>query len=134
LDKLNISRRVIDAARPRHKRDTIEYRRKKIIANIEEQIELANLSLQGNRCRSNGSVDAMLSPYGQGFGGPSSPTGTYSRRLRYNKIPLNILGRETSIEVGHLKRLTSVYKTVIRAIGAGEIDNSTESAAKKSRS
>ena len=47
LDKLNVSRRVITAARARHKTDTTEYRRKKLIANIEEQIELALLA--GNK-------------------------------------------------------------------------------------
>ncbi len=46
LDKLNVSKRIIPAARPRRKIETAEYRRGKLIANIEEQIELAQLALE----------------------------------------------------------------------------------------
>ncbi|NNE85759.1 MAG: hypothetical protein HKN28_17485 [Alphaproteobacteria bacterium] len=133
LDKLNISRRVIAAARPRRKLDTVEYRREKLIANVEEQIELANLKLQGKPAqikRKRGHDIVTVRPR---LWWATEPDGHVYTQIRYNKVPLNILGQGTSIEVGPLKKLPSVYKTVIRAIEAGELDNSIDNAAKKSR-
>ncbi len=133
LDKLNISRRVIAAARPRHKADTIEYRRQKLIMNIEEQIELANLSLQGKPLQIKRKRGRNVITVRPRLWWAVEPDGHIFTQIRYNKVPLNILGRGTSIEVGRLRSLPSVYKTVIRAIKAGELDNSIETAAKKSR-
>jgi hypothetical protein len=45
LDKLDISNRVIVSTNRLKKFETVEYRREKLIANIEEQIELVNLKL-----------------------------------------------------------------------------------------
>jgi hypothetical protein len=133
LDKLNISRRVIRAARPRQKLDMVEYRRKKLIANLEEQIELANLSLQGKTPqiqRKRGREVVTVRPR---LWWAVEPDGQVYTQIKYNKTPMSILGKGNTIEVGPLKTLPSVYKTVIRAIKSGELDNSIENAAKKSR-
>ena len=133
LDNLDISSRIIRAARPRNKLDTVEYRRTKLISNIEEQIELANLSLHGKPPqlkRKRGRNIVIVRPR---LWWATEPNGNVFTQIRYNKVPLNILGQGTSIEVGPLKKLPSVYKTVIRAIQSGELDNSIENAAKKSR-
>lgn len=132
LDKLNISRRVIPAARPRHKADMVSYRRQKLIANVEEQIELANLEIAGKTPelrRKRGSKVAKVRPR---LWWKADPDGHVFTQIRYNKVPLNMSGRGTTIEVGPLKKLPSVYRTVIRAIKAGELDNAIENAAKKS--
>ncbi len=133
LDKLEISRRVIAAARPRHKGDTVEYRRDKLIAHLEEQIELAQLALDDKPLelkRKRGHDVVRVRPR---LWWKVEPDGHVFTQIRYNKVPLNILGRGTSIEVGPLKKLPSVYKTVIKAVKAGELDISIENAAKKSR-
>ena len=133
LDKLTGSRRIIAAARPRHKQETIEYRRKKLIANIEEQIELANLALEGKTPqikRKRGHEVVTVRPR---LWWAVEPDGHVYAQLRYNKLPLNIRGRGTSIEVGPLRKLPAVFKTVIRAVKAGELDNAIENAARKSR-
>lgn len=133
LDKLNISRRVIPAARARRRHDTPEYRRQKLIANIEEQIELAELAIQGRplelkRKRGHGTVTVRPRLWWQ-----AGPDGKVFTQIRYNKIPLNLAGRGTSIEVGKLKRLPVVFRTVIRAVKAGELDQPIDTAARQSR-
>lgn len=133
LDKLKISRRVIAAARPRRKGDTVEYRRAKLIANIEEQIELAQLArenkpLELSRKRGHRVVSVRPRLWWK-----ADPDGHVVTQIRYNKVPLNLLGRGTSIEVGTLIRLPAVYRSVIRAVRAGELDNAIDIAAKRSR-
>jgi hypothetical protein len=133
LDKLKISNRIITAARPRRKLDTVEYQREKLISHIEEQIELANLTLEEQPAqikRKRGHDIVTVQPRLWWATGPDGHTYT---QIRYNKVPLNILSQGTSIEVGALKKLPSVYKTVIRAIKVGELDNSIQNAAKKSQ-
>ena len=133
LDKLTISRRVIAAARPRRKGDTVEYRRGKLIANIEEQIELALLAQQDKALelsRKRGHRVVKVRPR---LWWKTAADGHVYTQIRYNKVPLNLRGRGTTIEVGSLKRLPLVYRTVIRAVKAGELDNAIENAAKRSR-
>jgi hypothetical protein len=133
LDKLKVSKRVIAAARPRRKIETPEYRRQKLIANIEEQIELAKLALQGKppqlqRKRGHDVVSVRPRLWWR-----VEPDGLIFTEIRYNKVALNLAGRGNTIEVGPLKKLPAVYRTVIKAVKAGELDRAIENAARKSR-
>ncbi|MDX1483054.1 MAG: hypothetical protein R3229_01125 [Alphaproteobacteria bacterium] len=133
LDKLKISKRVIAAARPRRRVETDEYRRNKLIAHVEEQIELAELALrdrplQLKRKRGHRVVNVRPRIWWK-----TEPDGTVFTEIRYNKVPLNMAGRGGAIEVGSLKRLPAVYRTVIRAIKAGELDQAIRTAILKSR-
>lgn len=133
LDKLKIAKRVIAAARPRRKADTTEYRRAKLVSNLEEQIELANLALEDKppqlkRKRGHGVVTVRPRLWWT-----MAPDGLVFTEIRYNKVALNIAGRGNTIEVGPLKRLPAVYRTVIKATKAGELDRAIENAARKSR-
>lgn len=133
LDKLQISNRVIAAARPRRKIDTVEYRRNKLIANTEEQIELAQLALKNKPLeleRKRGHRVVRVRPR---LWWKTAPDGQVYTQIRYNKVDLNIGGRGNTIEVGSLKDLPAVYRTVIDAITVGELDQSIENAARKSR-
>ncbi len=133
LDKLKVSRRVIDAARPRHRVETIEYRRKKLIANIEEQIELANLALRGERLELHRKRGHRLVKVRPRLWWKEASDGKVFTQIRYNKVALNIRGRGTSIEAGSLSKLPTVYRTVVKAVKAGELDQAIESAARRSR-
>lgn len=132
LDKLQISNRVIAASRSRRKIETPEYRRNKLIASIEEQIELARLALNNQPLelqRKRGHKVVKVRPriwWKLGTDGVS-----YSL-IRYNKADLNLGGRGNTLEVGPLNKLPEVYQTVIDAVKAGELDQSIENAARKS--
>lgn len=133
LDDLKISKRVILAARPRRKIDSTEYRRNKLIAHLEEQIELANLALQDKplqlkRKRGHTMVDVRPRLWWK-----EEPDGTVYTQIRYNKTPLNLRGRGTTIEVGPLRKLPMVYRTVIRAVKAGELDGPIQRAVRASQ-
>jgi len=132
LDKLKISNRIVAAARPRRKEDTVEYRRKKLIANVEEQIELAELALQGRpprlkRKRGHGLVTVRPRLWWK-----MEPDVQILAQVRYNKVALSLGGRGRSIEVGSLKKLPSAFRVVIRAIKAGELDRAIHNAVKVS--
>ena len=133
LKKLTVSNRIIAAARPRHKADTIEYRRSKLIANIEEQIELVNLALEKKplelRRKRGHDVRVVRPPLWWRV----EPDGAVVTQIRYNKIPLNLGGRGTSIEVATVRKLPAAFRTVIRAVKAGELDPVIQSAARRSR-
>ena len=133
LDKLDVSRRVIPAARPRHRTETGDYRRQKVIANVEEQIELGQLVIQGKppelyRKRGHGVVKVRPRIWWR-----VDKDGHTATEIRYNKVALNIGGRGTTVEVGPLKRLPTVYRTVIRAIKAGELDQHIDAARRRAR-
>jgi hypothetical protein len=133
LDKLNISRRIMPTPQPRVRVETQEHRRKKLIANIEEQIELANLALRDKPLelsRKRGHDVVKVRPR---LWWKTDPDGTVLTQIRYNKVPLNLGRRGTSIEVDGLKRLPMVYRTVVRAVKAGELDDAIRNAARKSR-
>jgi uncharacterized protein YqgV (UPF0045/DUF77 family) len=53
--------------------------------------------------------------------------------IRYNKMTLNIAGHGTTIEVKSLKKIMAVYRTIVKAINAGELDQSIENTVIKSR-
>lgn len=132
LDKLEVSNRMIVAAKPRRRIDTEDYRRQKLVANIEEQIELVRLALndlplQLERKRGHSVVTVRPRLWWKVM-----EDGMALTQIRYNKVALNIRGRGTTIEAGSLKDLTAVYQTVIRAINAGELDQAIQTAASKS--
>jgi len=132
LDKLKISRRIIPSIRPRRRKDTPEYRRNKLISNIEEQIELAELAIQGKPLelmRKRGHSELPVRPR---LWWQSDPDGTILTQIRYNKIAINLAGRGTTIEVDGLKRLPSTFRTVVKAVKAGELDKAILSAARRS--
>lgn len=133
LDKLKVSKRVIAVAHPRRRMETDAYRRAKLLANVEEQIELAELALKNKPLelqRKRGHRVVAVRPR---LWWKSEADGKVYTEIRYNKVPLNIGGRGTSIEVGPLKRLPPVYRTVIKAIKAGELDQAIRNAILKSR-
>lgn len=100
LDKLDISNRIIDTAKRRTKIDTVEYRRQNLIANTEEQIELAGLALEGKELilqRNRGSRVVTVRPR---IWWAVEPDGVVFVQIRYNKIALNLADRGTTICVG----------------------------------
>ncbi|MDH3279961.1 MAG: hypothetical protein OEQ18_02390 [Gammaproteobacteria bacterium] len=133
LDRLKISKRVISARRHRRGTETDDYRRNKLIANIEEQIELVQLALQDKPRelqRKRGHSIVTVRPR---IWWKTEPDGKVFTEIRYNKVPLDIGGRGGSVEVGLLESLPEVYRTVIRAIKAGELDQSIRAAVLESR-
>ncbi len=133
LDKLDITNRVIVAARPRHRRDTVAYRREKLVASIEEQIELATLALEDKPLqlkRKRGHKVVEVRPR---LWWKQVPDGHIYTQIFYNKIALQLARRGTAIEVGTLKKLPMVYRRVIQAVKAGELDQALETASRKSR-
>lgn len=133
LDKLKVSKRVIAVAHPRRRMETDAYRRAKLLANVEEQIELAELALKNKPLelrRKRGHRVVAVRPR---IWWKSEADGKVYTEIRYNKVPLNIGGRGTSIEVGPMKRLPTVYRTMIKAIKAGELDQAIRNAILKSR-
>ena len=133
LEKLNVSKRVVAAARPRSRVETVEYRRKKLIANIEEQIELANLTLKGMPLQLDRKRGHQVTNVRPRIWWQTEPDGKVYAQIRYNKVALNIGGRGTTIEVGALRKVPTTYRIVIRAVKAGELDHAIEVAARKSR-
>ena len=122
LDKLDISRRVIVSARARRQSDTIEHRRQKLTAHLEEQIELAQLTLSGETpelLRKRGHSVVNVRPR---IWWTTDEDGHTATVIRYNGTNLNLAGRGSTIEVGPLRKLPTVYRTVIRAVKAGELD------------
>lgn len=128
LDELDVSRRVIVTARARRKTDAVAYRRKKLISHLEEQIELAGLATKGKPAeltRKRGHDEVKVRPR---LWWHIDDEGHVATVIRYNHIALNIGGRGTTIEVGSLRKLPNVYRTVIRAVEAGELDRTIEAA------
>ena len=133
LDNLTVSKRIIPVPNARRKIETLDYRREKLIAHVEEQIELANLALeekplQLQRKRGHKVVNVRPRLWWQ-----VDPDGNVLTQIRYNKVPLVIAGRGSSIEVGSLKKLPATFRTVIKAIKAGELDRPIQSACRKSQ-
>ncbi|MDA0663845.1 MAG: hypothetical protein O3B08_13570 [Proteobacteria bacterium] len=133
LEKLNISNRVIVAARPRHRRDTVEYRREKLVASIEEQIELATLALEDKPLQLKRKRGHSVVPVRPRLWWKEVPEGHLYTQIFYNKIPLKLARRGTAIEVDSLKKLPAVYRRVIQVVKAGELDKAVEAASRKSR-
>lgn len=133
LDKLTITNRIIPAARSRRKLETAEYRRQKLIANIEEQIELANFKLADKPLEIQRKRGHQIKKVRPRLWWAEMPDGTVYTEIRYNKVPVNLGGRGVSIRVKRLKALPAAYRTVIRAVTAGELDGPIRNAARKSR-
>ena len=133
LDKLRISNRIIPTPKRRRKVDTVEYRRAKLIANVEEQLELVNLSIRKKPLqliRKRGRKTQTVRPR---LWWSVEHDGVVLTQIRYNKIALNLPGGGTTIEARDLKELVSVFETVIRAIEVGELDPAIATAASKSQ-
>jgi hypothetical protein len=128
LAALHVSRRIICAARSRRRGDDIAYRRKKLIAHLEEQIELARLALKGEAMelmRKRGHNLVKVRPR---LWWCVEDDGHCATVVCYNNVALNFGGRGTTIEVGPLRKLAGVYQTVIRAVKAGELDLTIDAA------
>lgn len=133
LDDLKITKRIFPAARPRRKHDATAYRRAKLIAHIEEQIELVLLALHDKPLqleRKRGHDVAKVRPR---LWWRVDEDGTAVTQIRYNKVPLTLAGRGTTIEVASLKKLPPAYRKVIRAVKAGELDRAIDVAVSKSK-
>jgi hypothetical protein len=133
LDKLKISNRVLTSARPRHRTDTVEHRRRKLIANVEEQIELAVLALEGEPLellRKRGHRVVKVRPR---LWWKEAPDGVVQSKVRYNKEALTLARSGSTIEVPSLRKLPAAYRAVIRAVKAGELDQAIEGAVRKAR-
>ena len=133
LDNLKVSNRVNAARTYKRRIETVEHRRNKLVANVEEQIELAQLALQGRPQqlqRKRGHSIVTVRPR---IWWKTDPYGKVFAEIRCNKVPLDIGGRGCSVEVGSLKSLPQIFRTIIRAIKAGELDHSIRAAVRKSQ-
>lgn len=122
LDKLDISRRALGARKSRRKAPLIEHSRAKLIANIEEQIQLAKLKIAGRPLelrRRRGRRVATVRPKLWWDVDDAGRVGTY---ILFNKKPLRLNRAGETIEVKTFRDLPKVYETVIRAVKAGELD------------
>jgi len=128
LDKLNISKRVLAAERRRRKADSIDYRRQKLAANLEEQLELAKKAIAGEPLelpRKRGHSVTMVRPR---VWWRTDAAGRTATEVYYDRVALNIAGKGRTVEVGKLKNLPSVYRTLIRAVLEGELDTAIKGA------
>lgn len=130
LDNLKISRRALGTRKSRRKAPLIEHSRTKLIANIEEQIQLAKLKIEGKplelqRRRGRGIVTVRPKLWWEVAA--NGHVGTY---ILFNKIAINLGSGGQTIEVGPLKNLPKAYKTVIKAVRAGELDGELTKIAK----
>lgn len=132
LSTLKITNRVVPAARPRRQVSTREYRRAKLIANIEEQIELVQLAVDKKPLRLKRKRGREVVEVYPRIWWKTDPDGQVYTQIRYNKVALNLGGRGTAIEAGPLTELTKIYGTVIKAVEAGELDAAIEKAARTS--
>ena len=133
LDQLTITNRVAPVAKRPRKQQTIEYKRSKLIANIEEQIELATLAIADEPLvikRKRGKSVRTVKPR---IWWEVVEGGLVVAEVRYNKVALNLAGLGTSIEVAKLEELPAALKVVIDATNAGELDQSIRNASKKSK-
>jgi hypothetical protein len=133
LDKLDISNRVIVSTNRLKKFETVEYRREKLIANIEEQIELVNLKLLNKPIELNRKRGHQVITVRPRLWWRITPDGEVYSEFRYNKISLNLAAKGRTISVKSLKRLPAAYRVVISAIRAGELDDAIDNASRKSK-
>ena len=130
LDKLTITRRVLKPRPSRHRKPSLEHYRDKLIANLEEQIELARKTIAGEPAvikRRRGSEVRAVRPRLWWSEGEDGHVGSY---ILYNRTALALKGRGRTIEVGRLRNLPGVYRTVIAAARAGELDTALIAAAR----
>jgi hypothetical protein len=135
LDKLTISRRVLKPRPPRRsENDRIEHYRDKLIANLEEQIELAEKVIADKPPtikRRRGSKVRSVRPR---LWWHEDAAGHVASYIFHNRIALTLKGGGRTIEVGPLRKLPATYRKVIAATRAGELDAALRSAARHSQS
>jgi hypothetical protein len=135
LDKLTISRRVLKPRPPRRsEKDRIAHYRDKLIANLEEQIELAEKVIAGKPPsikRRRGSEVRAVRPR---LWWHEDETGHVASYIFHNRIALTLKGGGRTIEVGPLRKLPATYRKVIAATRAGELDAALRNAARRSES
>jgi hypothetical protein len=131
LEELVVTNRAISTAKPRRKRNLRDHRRSKMIASLEEQIELANLAVKGMPLELPRKRGHQLKTVRPRIWWQVDPAGIVHASALLNKVPINIEGRGTTIEVGSLIELPKVFKTLIKAVEAGELDQAMDVAARK---
>ncbi|MDJ0897116.1 MAG: hypothetical protein QNJ92_18365 [Alphaproteobacteria bacterium] len=128
LGRLDLSHRMLKPRPSRQSGDRIDHLRKKLIANLEEQITLVRKVLNGEEPtidRRRGNSVRTVRPRLWWHKDPDGHIATYTL---YNQVALPLSGNRRTIEVGPLDRLPSVLETVIAAVKAGELDQSLEAA------
>lgn len=133
LDQLKITNKIVPVAKRRQRGQTIEYRRNKLIANIEEQIELVGLAVQGKPLclrRKRGHKVVNVRPR---IWWDVAPDGHVNAQIYYNKVAMNLAGRGKTIEVEALPDLADAFRIVMDAVAAGELDYAIENFARKSQ-
>jgi hypothetical protein len=134
LDKLTISRRVLKRRPPRRTVDRIAHYREKLIANLEEQIELAEKVIAGKPptiSRRRGKTVRAVRPR---LWWHEDEAGHVASYIFHNRIALALKGGGRTIEVGPLRKLPAAYRKVIAATRAGELDTALRNAARDSAS
>ena len=133
LDKLNISPRVL-ARRPRRQQtDSVEHRREKLINHLEEQIQLVELARKGSQLALNRRRGASVKTVRPRLWWEIDGEGRTVTQIYYNRRPLKLRGNSSTIETKDLKGLAAAYRTVIRAVKAGELDNAIANAREQAR-
>jgi len=134
LDSLTFSRRVLQPRPSRRSVDRTAHYRDKLIANLEEQIELAQKVIAGKPPtikRRRGREVRTVHPRLWWHEDENGHVGTY---IFHNRIALALEGRGRTIEVGRLRKLPATYRKVIAATRAGELDAALRRAARSSES
>jgi hypothetical protein len=132
LSKLEISRRVLKPRPARREKPTIAHYRDKLIANLEEQSELASKVIDGKPAvikRRRGRTVREVRPRLWWYEDADGHVGTY---IFHNRTALKLWRGGRTIEVGRLRQLPKVHRTVIAAVRAGELDNALRDAARRS--
>ncbi len=128
LGRLDLSHRMLKPRPSRQSGDRIAHLRKKLIANLEEQITLVRKVLDGDEPtieRRRGNAVRTVRPRLWWHQDADGHVATY---ILYNQIALPLSGNRRTIEVGPLDRLPDVFETVIAAVRAGELDQPLEAA------
>ena len=122
LEKLKITNRVMPLGQPRRRSDSTEYRLQKLISNIEEQIQLARRANEGKPLTLDRKRGHLIKTVRPRLWWKETPNEGVFAQVWYNKIPLKLDGRGTTIEVTSIKKLPSAYRAVVEAIKRGELD------------
>lgn len=126
------------AAKPTHKANPVVQRRHKVIAQLSEQIALAEANQRGETYVSTRTVVVR-----DKVGGTSqaqtrakrvkqwwfvSETGRVCLHVRYGNRVLELAKGKNSVEVGTAKELVTVLEAVKAAVTAGELDTQIDAA------
>lgn len=127
LKKLRITRRIIQRRPRRQRADTAERRREKLIAQVEEQLELAQLAIAGKPLRLERKRGRMVKEVAPRLWWTLDEDGGVAVQIYYNRVPLKLRGEASTIEVPSLKKLPGTFRTIAKAIKAGELDRAISS-------